>query len=419
MNEEKTPKIVKKTREKNKSGYCGIITITAAISIVLSMIVGFASSGLGAVLADKLTGKEIEKTIQQEMVEEESATITSVEKVKPAVVSIVVTKDLQTYYRSSDPFNHPFFRNLFDQYGINEPQYEEEVETEKQKIGGGTGFIISSDGMILTNRHVVTDNGADYTVVTNDGKEYEARILATDPINDVALVKIDAADLPVVELGDSSNLKEGQTVIAIGYTLGEYHNTVTKGVISGLSRAITAGGVNGTKSENLENIIQTDAAINPGNSGGPLVNLAGQVVGINTAVDFSGQLIGFAIPINDAKEDIDSVMESGKITQPYLGVRYVLLDKNIAQENNLEIDYGALVIRGSGVSEIAVIPGSPADKAGIVENDIILEIDDKQIKQGNDLQKAISKYRVDAEIKLKIWHKGEIKEVAVKLEERK
>jgi S1-C subfamily serine protease len=415
----KPPIASNKKQNTNKPGYCGIIILTVVVSLLMSLIVGFAASGLGKILVEKLTGQEVETITQQEKVEEESATISAVEKVKPAVVSIVVTKDLQRYYRGNSPFSDPFFRNFFNDFGINEPEYEEEVETEKQKIGGGTGFIISSDGMILTNRHVVSDNGADYTVVTNDGEEYEARILAIDPLNDVAIAKIDANDLPIVELGDSDSLKEGQTAIAIGYTLGEYHNTVTKGVISGLSRAITAGGISDNSKENLENIIQTDAAINPGNSGGPLVNLSGQVIGINTAVDFSGQLIGFAIPINDAKEDINSVKDNGKIVKPYLGVRYVLINKKIAEENNLEVDYGALVIRGEGEEQIAVIPGSPADKAEIVENDIILEIDGKKIKQGNDLQKVIGKYKVGQEIKVKIWHKGEEKEITVKLEERK
>lgn len=412
----KPPLADDKKSHNKKMGYCGIISITVVVSLIMSLIVGFAASGLGKVLVSKYTGKEIEAVTKQEKVEEESATISAVEKVKPAVVSIVVTKELQKYYRSGPPFNDSFFRNFFDYYDINDQQ--KEIETETQKIGGGTGFIISSDGMILTNRHVISQNNADYTVITNDGNEYKARILAVDSVNDVAVVKIDASDLPTVEFGDSGSLKEGQTVIAIGYALGEYDNSVTKGVISGLNRSITAGGYGGTNRENLENIIQTDAAINSGNSGGPLVNLAGQVIGINTAVDFSGQLIGFAIPINDAKEDINSVKDNGKIVKPYLGVRYVLLNEDIVAENSLDVDYGALVVRGEGEGQLAVIPGSPADKAGIVENDIILEIDGKKIQKGNDLSKMIAKYKVSDEIKIKLWHKGDEKEITVKLEER-
>lgn len=404
---------------KTKTGYCGLIIITVIVSLIISLIVGFAASGLGQILVDKINGDDIQRITEQKMIEEESATISAVEKVQPAVVSIIVTRDLQRYYRSPSLFNDPFFREFFGDYNNQYPEQNNNGEVEQQRIGGGTGFIISSDGMILTNRHVVSDNSANYTVITNDKKEYEARILAVDPINDVAVVKIDVDNLPIVELGDSDDLKAGQTAIAIGYTLGEYHNTVTKGVISGLDRNIDAGDINGRKAESLENIIQTDAAINPGNSGGPLINLSGQVIGINTAVDFSGQLIGFAIPINDAKEDIDSVKNNGKIVKPYLGVRYVMLNKKIADENRIEVDYGALVIRGEGEGELAVIPGSPADKAGVVENDIILELDGKKIKSGHDLQKAISKRKVGDEVKLKIWHKGEEKEVSVILEERK
>lgn len=419
MNELKgTSKDINKNK-KYKSGYCGVIAITIGISLLVSLIVGFAASGLGQILADKINGNDIQRITEQEMIEEESATISAVEKVQPAVVSIIVTKDLQKYYRSPSLFNDPFFREFFRDYNYQNPEQDIDGEIEQQKIGGGTGFIISSDGMILTNRHVVSDNSANYTVITNDTKEHEARILAVDPINDVAVVKIDVNNLPTVELGDSNELRAGQTAIAIGYTLGEYHNTVTKGVISGLGRDIAAGDVNGRRAESLENIIQTDAAINPGNSGGPLVNLTGQVIGINTAVDFSGQLIGFAIPINDAKEDIDSVKNNGKIVKPYLGVRYVMLNKKIAEENSIEVDYGALVIRGEGEGELAIIPGSPADKAGVVENDIILELDGKKITLGHDLQKAISKHKVGEEVMLKIWHKGDEKEISAKLEERK
>lgn len=418
-------KIIKEKKSKQPS-YCGVIIITVLISFLVSLLVGFAASGLGRALYQKMLKKEekIPAVTQKVQVEEESATINAVKKVQPAVVSIVVTQDLKNLYqRYNLPFEEPFFKKFFEEFGIEAPTPKEETQPkeediEKQKIGGGTGFIISSDGLILTNRHVVSYDSADYTVITDDEKKYEAKILAVDPVNDVAIVKIDATGLPTVELGDSDSLQIGQTVIAIGYALGEYHNTVTKGVVSGLGRAITAGGY-GQALEKLENVIQTDAAINPGNSGGPLVNLLGQVVGINTAMDVQGQLIGFAIPINDAKDDIESVKKEGKIVKPFIGIRYQIINKAIAKANNLPYDYGALVVRGKKEDELAVIPGSPADKAGITENDIILELNGKKITEKDNLVKLLQKYKVGDEVTLKIWHKGEEKEVKIKLEERK
>ena len=415
---------IKEEPKSKKPGYCGVIVLTVLISLFVSMIVGVAASGLGNALYQKFIKKEvIQRVTEREVVQEESATISVVEKVQPAVVSIIVTQDLKKLYeRYRLPFEEPFFEEFFKEFGWEfetpkrrMPQKEEE---ERQKIGGGTGFIISKDGLILTNRHVVSYETADYTVIVNSGEKYEAKILATDPINDVAIIKIDAKDLSVVELGDSDSLKIGQTVVAIGYALGEYHNTVTKGVVSGLGRAITAGGFLGGPLQRFENVIQTDAAINPGNSGGPLINLNGQVIGINVAMDFAGQLIGFAIPINDAKADIESVKKEGKIVKPFIGVRYRIINKKIARANNLPYDYGALVVRGEGEDELAVIPGSPADKAGITENDIILEFDGKKITEKQTLARLIQKYKVGDEVELKIWHKGEEKIVKLKLAER-
>ncbi|MBU1178125.1 trypsin-like peptidase domain-containing protein [Patescibacteria group bacterium] len=400
-------------KHHQKPGYCGVIVVAIIVGLFTSLIVGITTSGLGKLAVEKLQGQEIEKTTERQLVEEESDTISAVEKARPAVVSIIVTKDLNQYYQQSDLFNDPFFKQFF-----GDMNFDTDEESSKQKIGGGTGFVITADGLILTNRHVVSDSSASYTVIDNNDKEYEAKVMAIDPTNDIAIVKIDANDLPTVELGDSSNLKIGQTVIAIGYALGEYHNTVTKGVISGLGRAITAGGTLGQSTERLENIIQTDAAINSGNSGGPLLTLDGKVIGINTAVDFSGQSVGFALPINDAKNDVESVEADGKIVKPYLGVRYTVLNKKIAKANSLKYEYGALVARGENDSDLAVIPGSPADKAGIVENDIILEVDGQKIDEDNGLAKMIQKHKVDDEVKLKIYHKEEEKEVTVKLEER-
>lgn len=409
----------KKINPKKSLGTLKVIIICVIVSFIVSSIAGFAFSGLGNVIVQSLSNKKLtipDKTIT---VKEESQTIDVVKKVQPSVVSIVVSKDLQKLYQyNSSPFeNDPFFKDFFEGSNLNEQQQNQ--QNGKQEIGGGTGFVISSDGVILTNRHVVSDQEASYTVVTNDNKKYEAKIQAIDPTNDVAVLKIDAHNLIPADLGNSDSLQIGQTVIAIGNAMGEYHNTVTKGVVSGLGRAITAGDEFSQAIEQLDNIIQTDAAINPGNSGGPLINLDGQVVGINTAMDYSGQSIAFAIPINDAKQDIDSVKKDGKISTPYIGVRYQIIDKNVASKNNLKNDYGAIVLRGTNKDEVAVVPGSPADKAGIVENDIILELNGTKIDSTNTLSKLIAKYKIGDEITLKISHKGEEKEVKLKLEERK
>jgi serine protease Do len=267
----------------------------------------------------------------------------------------------------------------------------------------------------VTNKHVVSDKSADYTVLLNDGKKYKAKILARDPVQDIAILKIDASGLPVLELGDSDTLELGQTVIAIGNALGEFRNTVSVGVVSGLSRTITASGAN-YGSEVIQGVIQTDAAINPGNSGGPLLNLKGQVIGINTAIVSGAQNIGFAIPINNAKRGIKSVKETGVIKTPYLGVRYLIINADIAKKQNLPVDYGAL-LRGDA-SGPAVMPNSPASKAGLLAEDIILEVNGVKITEENPLVSVVNKYNVGDEINLKVLRGGNRIDVRVKLEER-
>jgi len=350
--------------------------------------------------------------------DEESAVTVAVEKASPAVVSIIISKDvpkIQDFF--SDPFS---FDPFFNPFRSRQPQQPNQNQggTEKQEIGGGSGFIISSDGLVATNKHVVSDQSASYTVMTNDGKKYDAQVMAIDPTNDVAILKINANNLPVLALGDSGSLKIGQTVIAIGNSLGEFRNTVSKGIISGLKRNVTAGDGLG-QAEQLSEVIQTDAAINPGNSGGPLLNISGQVIGVNVAMAQGAENIGFALPINLLEKDIDSVKTKGKIIQPFIGVRYIPVNQMIKQQNNLPFDYGALVARGQNVTDLAVVPGSPADKAGIVENDIILEINGTKVDDSHQLGDLIAKYNVGDTVTLKIWHKGEEKTLQVKLEERK
>ena len=283
-------------------------------------------------------------------------------------------------------------------------------------MGAGTGFIVSSDGMILTNKHVVADADADYTVLLNDGTQLEASIIDTDPFNDLALIKIEGENFSVLGLGDSDVLKVGQTVIAIGNTLGEYNNSVTRGIISGLSRTVIAGGSSG-QSETLEDIIQTDAAINFGNSGGPLINLAGQVIGVNTAISREGQLIGFAIPINQAKIIIDSVLQYGRIIRPYLGVRYILINDDVAERNDLDVNYGALIVKGDQAAELAIVPDSPAALAGLNENDIILEVDGQRIDRDHSLAKELQKHIPGDIVTLKVLSQGDEKIIKATLAE--
>ena len=269
--------------------------------------------------------------------------------------------------------------------------------------------------MILTNRHVVDVQGAEYTVIMSDGKKYPAKILARDPIQDLAVMKVEAVGLATVKIGNSDKLQVGETVIAIGNALGQFSNSVSKGVISGLSRSITAS--SGNSSEKLDKVIQTDAAINPGNSGGPLINLNGEVIGINTAIVSGAQNLGFAVPINMAIKDIKDVQVTGRISYPYLGVRYVIVSAEIKNKNNLSVDYGALVARGQTVSDLAVIPGSPASKAGVKENDVILEIDGKKINAENILAEIIQSKKVGDKISLKILRDNDQISLTVVLEE--
>ncbi len=400
--------------EKDKPKNISVVITTA---LVISFLVGGMSGGFFGYLASEgslstwfKTNVLGQDTIQDSFlnintstlqIEENSATIEAVNKVNPAVVSVIGTKDYSKYYdnNSFSPFENFFFSSPY------------QIPEGEQEVSGGTGFIITADGLILTNKHVVEDEETDYSVVLNDGKNYKAQVIAKDPTNDLAFLKIEADNLTTVELGDSDSSQIGQTVIAIGNALGEYRNTVTKGIISGLSRTIEASSGSYGSSETLENTIQTDAAINQGNSGGPLINLAGQVIGINTAISLQGQLVGFAIPINQAKADIESIQKVGKIIRPYLGVRYLMINESIKESNNLSYDYGVLLVKGDEVSELAVIPGSPADKAGLEENDIILEFNGTQINSDNSLAKLILQKNPNDEVTLKILHDGSEKEV--------
>lgn len=364
-------------RYKGKVGSGGKFIV---LFLILSFIMGLAG-GVGSLLVlssnkdlkeklgINLQNLNISKTTTEKMVlEESSSIIDSTKKVAPSVVSIVITT------------------NVTDIFGrVSEQQ------------GAGTGFIFTNDGYILTNKHVASELNASYTVFTADGKKYDAKAVAQDPSNDLAIIKIEATGLPVVDLGDSDKLQVGQWVIAIGNALGQLQNTVTVGVVSARERQLTAGGY-GDQTERLENLIQTDAAINSGNSGGPLVNMKGQVVGINTAVANGAQSIGFAIPINSAKTAIQSFQKDGKIVRPQLGVRYAMVDSELASVYKLPVDYGAMI---NGTQNApGVIPGGPAAKAGLENGDIITALNDERIDQNNPLGSMIQKYNPGDEVEI-------------------
>ncbi|MBI2639498.1 MAG: trypsin-like peptidase domain-containing protein [Candidatus Sungbacteria bacterium] len=345
----------------------------------------------------------------------EEQVIRTVQKAMPAVVSVVVAKDLSSLEAQGFPF-----------FGMPEELFEEsedeiidrlpKTDDGKIRIGGGSGFVVDSSGIVLTNKHVVTDKDAEYTVVTQDEKKYSARVVARDPINDVAILKVEAKDMPILELGDSNNIILGQTVIAVGNALGEFKNTVSTGIVSGLSRLISAVTDMKGNVERLRGLIQTDAAINPGNSGGPLVNLRGEVIGINSAVVFGAQNIGFAIPINKAKEDLEDVKKYGHIRKPFLGVRYLMLNKAIQRKLNLITDHGCLVLRekhGHGI-----VKGSAADLAGIREGDVIIEAAGTKLDEKTTLEDILDKMKIGDALQMKIWRAGKEFEAEVKLGER-
>src|SRR3990167_3003211 len=259
-------------------------------------------------------------------------TIDSVKKVVPCVVSIVISKNMpRVKSLHSTPFMEPFI------FGDVDPN-----QTEKIKVGGGSGFIVHPDGLVLTNKHVVFDPDSEYTVITTDNQEYSGKVVSRDPINDIAVVKIKASGLPSARLGNSSKLEPGQTVIAIGNALGMFSNTVSKGIISGLSRKISASLGTGGQMEHLRGVLQTDVAINQGNSGGPLIDLDGEVVGINTAIIYGAQNIGFSIPINWAKQDLEDIIKHGRIIKPFIGLQYVMLNKELQKKSSLPTDFGVL-----------------------------------------------------------------------------
>ncbi len=336
-------------------------------------------------------------TVSRKILQEESAIIEVTEKTAPSVVTVSISK-IETVpdILNSSPFDPFGFFNL---------------QTKEQKIEQdiGTGFVVDGEeGLIVTNKHVVDDVDATYRVIDADDEIFEVSNIYRDPVNDISILKVEGINLPSLELGDSDNLRVGQLAIAIGTALGEFRHTITTGVISGLGRGISAGSVYAGRVERLDNVIQTDAAINPGNSGGPLINSAGQVIGVNVAVAQGGQNIGFAIPINVVRESLDNFKTTGKFSRPFLGIRYQLISRQSALLN--EVPQGAYVTE--------VVANSPAEKAGVGAGDIITHIDGGRLDEEETVAKIINQKKVGSELELKIWRDGEEKTLKVKLEER-
>jgi len=330
---------------------------------------------------------------QTKVVREENLVIDVVKEVGPAVITIGIKPDTNAR-QTLDPFSIFFGDQTEPDQEANDVQYI------------GSGFVVEKNGLIVTNKHVVSDTNRQYVIVNDNGDSYDVKNIYRDPLNDLAILQVDAKDLPVVKLGDSKNLQVGQYVIAIGTALGEFRNTVTTGVISGLGRGITAGSPYEGFVERLDDVIQTDAAISPGNSGGPLLNSNGQVIAVNTAVASSGQNIGFAIPIDIVKQSIENFNKTGQFNRPFIGVAYRMIGQRTAAANN--VPEGALVQE--------VIEDSPADQAGIQVGDILTKVDNKQLTDENGgLAGSIANKKVGDIITINYFRDGEDKTVRLTL----
>ncbi len=363
------------------------LILLVVILIILLGVVSFASRYFPSLSPQNNNGILPNSDENVRIVSEESVVIEVVKKAGSSVVTIAAEDSSPT---EEDPFSF---------FGL--PLPPRETPTEPQDIG--SGFIVTDDGLVVTNKHVVSDPDLTYIVVTNEQKQYAVENIYRDPLNDIAILKVNARQhtgttIKALPLGDSSKLQVGQLAIAIGTALGEFRNTVTTGVISGLGRGITAGSIYQGFIEELDNVIQTDAAINPGNSGGPLLNSQGAVIGVNTAVSQSGQNIGFALPINTVKDVIDNFNQTGQFNSPSLGVSYRMITKELSEQT--ELPEGAYVQ--------SVVVGSAADRAGIQEEDIITRIDNQDLRSGEqELATVISRKKIGDTISLIVYRLDE------------
>jgi S1-C subfamily serine protease len=356
------------------------MTIALVAAIISGSLSAVAVTNLLRRGSSAVTNEPTGSAVSKVHIDESSAVITAVARVMPAVVVI-------------------------------------ESRSSGGVLGGangtGSGFIFDSNGWILTNKHVV--QGADeISVQLNDSRVFTARVYGIDTLTDLAIIKIDATGLPVAQLGSSEELQLGQLAIAIGNPLGNFENTVTTGVVSGLGRQIQAGDSSGSSSEQLNNLIQTDAAINPGNSGGPLINSAGQVIGINTAVNQDAQGIGFAIPISVARPIVQLALAGKEIARPWIGVYYKLVNAQIAKDLGLSVDHGVLIDKPvSGAPAIFV--GSPADKAGLQEGDVVTAVDGQVVDENHDLSTRILPHVPGDTVTLSVVRGSKTMEVSVTL----
>ena len=322
------------------------------------------------------------------------------EQVGPAVVRIDASRSVRGM---SDTFEHPFFRRFFTDELPVEPELPERIEQ-----GTGSGFILSADGQVMTNAHVV-EGAQTVTITLNDGRTFEGEVVGTDPVTDVAVIKINADGLPTAPLGSTDNLAAGQWAIAIGNPLG-LDNTVTAGIISALERTSSQVGI----SDKRVQFIQTDAAINPGNSGGPLLNAQGEVIGMNTAIRAGAQGLGFAIPIETAMRIGDQLFENGEVKHPYLGIQMVNLNPEMRQRINSDDDIDFTVDADSGVMIIRVMEGTPAAAAGLKPGDILSKIDETAVSTATDVQAQVESSDIGKVLKVEVSREGETKVLDVR-----
>lgn len=399
-----------KSNKKQNHGNSGLKMVTM---LVFVLIISVASSTLTAIIVSNNTyqkefknnivgtSSSASEVVTTKVTDEQSAIIDAVSVARESVVSVIISKDVSTTKN-----------RVFD--------IQNNSSKSALQVGAGTGFIVSNQGYIVTNRHVVEDTKAIYSVVLDNNIELKATVLGRDPLLDIAILKVDPdPKLKPLKLGNSSGIKVGQTAITIGNSLGEFNNSVSRGIIAGLGRTITAGSDVSKSVETLEGIIQTDASINPGNSGGPLLDVNGLVIGVNVAKSNGADNIAFSIPIDDVKQLLESVLSTGKIQRPYLGIQYVLVDDELATQDGLSVNYGAYIGSQDESSLSSIVKDSPASKVGLKEKDIVLEINGTKITVDNDLRKMIQKFKVGDTITLKVLRDKKEIELKPILEELK
>lgn len=381
--------------------------------IVVSLLFGFIGGIAALYLAPQGIDNPFGRTQNQQTEQSYQPTTTMEELVislartqSDSVVAVVATKDLPQFERC---FISPF-------PGIQIPNMCETGDTEPQEISAGSGFV-AGENLVVTNKHVVADPSADYVVVTHDNRRLSAEVLARDPVEDLAILRVTDLGIDPLTLGNSDSVVVGQMAVAVGNALGEFENSFSLGIISGLSRTITASGSAGTESEVLRKVIQTDAAINPGNSGGPLFNLRGEVIGVNVARAQGADNVGFAVPINRIKRSLEQATTTGKVTFPFLGVRFVIINNDVQETGDLPVNYGALIQSGDS-GEAAITAGSPADKAGLTAGDIILEVQGEKVTEDNPLGDIINHYAVGDTVSVLILRDDRQLVMNITLEER-